>query len=64
VRALTPSVQRHALAHGMSTAFALAALFDVVTLLLIVALIRVRPVPGTEVEAVPASSGELPARPR
>jgi len=34
---------QHALAHGISAAFTLAAVFDVVTLLLIIALLRSRP---------------------
>jgi EmrB/QacA subfamily drug resistance transporter len=39
--------QHHVLAHGMSTAFGLAAIFDVVTLLLIVTLMRGgRPLPA------------------
>ena len=53
--------QHHVLAHGMSTAFLLAAIFDAVTLLVIAALIRGRrpqPVPHPareeEEEAVPA----------
>ena len=37
------ALQQHALAHGMSAAFTLAAVFDVVTLLLIIALLRSRP---------------------
>ena len=38
-----PAVQaRHALAHGMSTAFLLAAIFDAVALLVIIMLIRAR----------------------
>jgi len=37
------AVQQHALAHGISAAFTLAAVFDVVTLLLVIALLRSRP---------------------
>jgi hypothetical protein len=35
--------QHHVLAHGMSAAFALAAIFDAVTLVLFITLIRGRP---------------------
>jgi heme/copper-type cytochrome/quinol oxidase subunit 2 len=35
--------QHHILAHGMSAAFALAAIFDVVTLVLFITVIRGRP---------------------
>jgi hypothetical protein len=37
--------QHHVLAHGMSAAFALAAVFDAVTLLLVILVIRGRPRP-------------------
>jgi hypothetical protein len=43
--------QHHILAHGMSAAFALAAIFDAVTLLLVIVVIRGRPRPS----AVPDS---------
>ena len=39
--------QHHVLAHGMSAAFALAAIFDVVTLVLFITVIRGRPRPVT-----------------
>jgi len=44
--------QHHILAHGMSAAFALAAIFDVVTLVLFITVIRGRP---RKVAAVPDS---------
>ncbi len=53
-------VQHHVLAHGMSDAFGLAAIFDAVTLLIIVALLRTRP--PTVPAAQPATA--VPARDR
>jgi xanthine/uracil/vitamin C permease (AzgA family) len=44
--------QHHVLSHGMSAAFALAAIFDVVTLVLFITVIRGRP---RKVAAVPDS---------
>jgi EmrB/QacA subfamily drug resistance transporter len=53
---LPVAVQHHVLAHGMSDAFGLAAIFDVVTLLIIVALLRSRqPVPAAQ-PATPATA--------
>jgi MFS family permease len=40
--------QHHILAHGMSAAFGLAAIFDAVTLLLVIAVIRGRRRPAAE----------------
>jgi EmrB/QacA subfamily drug resistance transporter len=55
---LTAIAQQHyALAHGMSAAFGLAALFDVVTLLLIIFLLRGTPRPAAT--AVPAPRREV-----
>jgi hypothetical protein len=40
----SPALQaHHVLAHGMATAFLLAAILDVVTMVVIIALIRARP---------------------
>jgi hypothetical protein len=48
----TVAQQHHVLAHGMSAAFSLAALFDVVTLLLIATLYRgARPAAATALAA-------------
>jgi EmrB/QacA subfamily drug resistance transporter len=44
----TVAQQHHVLAHGMSAAFGLAAIFDAVTLLLIIAVIRGRQRPAAE----------------
>jgi EmrB/QacA subfamily drug resistance transporter len=46
--------QHRVLAHGMSAAFSLAAIFDLVTLLVIVALLRTRQQPAPAVPARPA----------
>jgi hypothetical protein len=56
--------QHYVLAHGMSAAFGLAALFDVVTLLLAIFLFRADPRPAARAVAgggparVPATSAE------
>jgi EmrB/QacA subfamily drug resistance transporter len=53
---LPVAVQHHVLAHGMSDAFGLAAIFDVVTLLIIVALLRSRQPVTAAQPATPATA--------
>jgi len=48
--------KHHVLAHGMSAAFGLAAIFDVVTLLLIVVLLRGRARPSVTAAPAPATA--------
>ena len=66
----SPALQAHtALAHGMATAFLLAAVFDVVSLIVIIALIRTRapisaPAPGRRGGRGGAGRLTRPARPR
>jgi hypothetical protein len=55
------AAQHQALVHGMSTAFGLAAIFDVAAFLIIVTLIRTRsarPVPAPRPQIVPAIQPE------
>ena len=49
--------QQHVLAHGMSVAFGLAAIFDVIVLVLIAALVRGRPRAAAPPPAQPVSVG-------
>jgi EmrB/QacA subfamily drug resistance transporter len=56
--------QHYALAHGMSAAFGVAALFDVATLVLVIAAFRDAPVPAaTPATAVGRESARVPAAP-
>jgi EmrB/QacA subfamily drug resistance transporter len=61
---LPTAVEHHVLAHGMSEAFGLAAIFDVVTLLVIVALLRGRPpvVPAAQPATAAARDSRGPVR--
>jgi MFS family permease len=53
--------QHHVLAHGMATAFALAAIFDAVTLVIIIFVLRGRPkltVPSSPASLIDAETAE------
>jgi hypothetical protein len=53
--------QHYVLAHGMSAAFGLAALFDVATLLLVIFLFRADPRPAAAAAAAGGEQARVPA---
>jgi EmrB/QacA subfamily drug resistance transporter len=61
--AAAPALARrhYELAHGMSAAFAVAALFDLATLLLVIIAIRDTPVPATPAAAAPGGAQRVTA---
>jgi len=57
---LTPvTAARHAFAHGVGSAFLLAAILDVACLLVVLLVIRIKPVQAAPVPAAPVPAGSV-----